>query len=201
MKRKIRITAVVIAAIIMAIITNECAFVFFGQDRCAEKIAKGEDLNCYETFCAYTLHTGLWMFGWIVEPNTAEVAFCKQFHIRKYPHLFRFPADDEYLSRTKGSLGAGQSRRLVWRLNQLNYVSRASILLNGATITYIKKDEMSEIYRYDNPMDYANCKIHIHGIPLYEGLFDYLERKGIIAELADVRYVEYRDEEIDDITL
>lgn len=95
--------------------------------------------------------------------------------------------------RGKEKSQAGQSQYLAWKLEKGKYISRASILLNGATITCISKEDGKEVYRFDNPVDFAKCYVTIAGVPFCEGLFDYLENNGILSLDKDVRYVEYID--------
>jgi len=201
--RKKRLLIVCITTI-AALFANGAYYVFFGQEKSWEKLKANQDLNAYEVFSAYAMHTACWMFGWVVDPSTAELAFCKQFHL-PYPHIPKFPEDDEYLARVKQNLNPGQSKFLGWKLekrgSQLHYVTPASILLNGATITCIEKNSEREIYRYDNPGDYAMSFEYIAGIPFCEGLFDYLEDKGILSLRPDVRYIEYVSNKRHDLKL
>ena len=180
----------VCAVMIAALFINGTYFVFFYQKKSWEKLQHDQELSAYEVFSAYTMHTACWLFGWAVEPSTAEICFCKQFHL-PYPHFARFPKDDEHLAEVREELKPGQSRYLAWKLERGKYISRASILLNGATMTCISKEDGVSVYRYDNPVDYGKCYVTIAGVPFCEGLFDYLENKGILSLDRDVRYVEY----------
>lgn len=132
-------TFVVCFALVAALFVNGTYFVFFHQKKSWEKLQNGHELNAYEVISAYTMHTACWLFGWAVEPSTAEICFCKQFHLH-YPHVARFPKDDDHLAEVRNNLRPGQSRYLAWTLEKGKYISRASIcrhpiLLNGATVT------------------------------------------------------------------
>lgn len=177
---------------VAALFINGTYFVFFHQRKCWEKLQHDQELSAYEVFSAYTMHTACWLFGWAVEPSTAEICFCKQFHLA-YPHVARFPKDDDRLAAVRSGLKPGQSSYLAWKLEKGKYISRASILLNGATVTCISKENGVAVYRYDNPVDFAMCYVTVAGVPFCEGLFDYLENKGILSLDRDVRYVEYTE--------
>lgn len=179
-------------ALLAVLFANGTYFVFFHQKKSWEKLQLNEELSSYEVFSAYTMHTACWLFGWMVEPSTAEICFCKQFHL-PYPHIARFPKDDSHLRDLRVDLKPGQSRYLAWKLEKGKYISRASILLNGATVTCMSKDKDRTVYRYDNPVDYGKCYVTIAGVPFCEGLFDYLENVGVLSLDKDVRYVEYTD--------
>lgn len=188
-KKKILVACM---AIVAALFVNGTYFVFFHQKKSWEKLQHGQELNDYEVFSAYTMHTACWLFGWAVEPSTAEICFCKQFHL-PYPHMARFPKDDEHLAEIRKDIKPGESRYLAWKLEKGRYISRASILLNGATMTCISKEDGKEVYRFDNPADFAKCYVTVAGVPFCEGLFDYLENIGILSLEKDVRYIEYAD--------
>lgn len=188
-KKKIIVVCIVFVA---ALFVNGTYFVFFHQKYSWKKLQEGQNLNAYEVFSAYTMHTACWMFGWLVDPSTAEICFCKQFHL-PYPHIASFPKDDEHLAEIRKALKPGQSRYLTWKLENGKFISRSSILLDGATITCITKDNGNEVYRFDNPVDFAKCNVTVAGVPFCEGLFDYLENIGILSLKKDVRYIEYTD--------
>ena len=72
---------IILAIVVGIIFANGCYFVFKGQFKATEKVNAGKPLNTYEVFSTYTMHTACWMFGWVIEPTVAKLAFCSQFHI------------------------------------------------------------------------------------------------------------------------
>lgn len=52
---------------------NQVIYLTKVQYICTNKIAKGDELNLYETLSALQTHSMLWLLGWIVEPNTAQI--------------------------------------------------------------------------------------------------------------------------------
>lgn len=116
MKRLVHILLVIVALLFI----NGTYFVFCHQKKSWEKLQHNQELSSYEVFSAYTMHTACWLFGWAVEPSTAEICFCKQFHL-PYPHIARFPKDDEHLAELRKGLEPGQSRYLAWKLESGKY--------------------------------------------------------------------------------
>lgn len=172
----------VIAIILFA--ANQMLYLTVVQFKCSDKINNGLDLNLYEKFSAYQTHTNLWLFGWMVEPNTAELCFCKQFHIKHPIHMFSLPKEDSYLKSVKSNYI--RPVRLAWK----SYNSKASIYLNGSTVTKRYDEEgQYDYYEYSIPADYSPGIIQIKGIALSETVFDYLEQKGWLSVFTDQRLV------------
>ena len=67
------------AAIIGLIFANGCYYVFWGQEKSADKLKRGQELNLYECCSIYSMHMGVWVFGWVISPEAAEQAFLMQF--------------------------------------------------------------------------------------------------------------------------
>ncbi len=151
----------------------------------------GKDLNFYETLCVLQTHTNLWLVGWLIEPNTAEACFCKQFHTKPL-HLFPYILEDEVVIKAKQSLIMnGQQTKLVWK----SVNTRAPILLNGTTLKRIEMQNNNGkgnkiMWEYTTPMDFAPGMFYIGFIPISELSFDYLEKKGILSVYTDVRLQE-----------
>jgi hypothetical protein len=160
MKKKIIIGLLSVVALLLV---NQILYVIKVQYICDEKINSGKDLNFYETVSALQAHCALWMFGWIIEPNTARACFDKQFFIYDPVIVPSLPEDDEVIKAAKQKLLKGKA----------NY-------LNGSTIS-IMENEGTKMFLYEIPLDYKPGIVNIGGIDLSETVFDYLENKGLLA--------------------
>lgn len=181
---KFKKICIIFAVIIGMIFINACYFVFSGQFKATEKINSGKELNVYETFSAYTMHTGCWMFGWVIEPTVAKLAFCSQFNITpKYGHQIakHVPTNND-IETIKSNMHVGDSVRLAFS----NYLTDAAILFNGSTLIYTNLVEYDDDepnvkhWLYRIPMDYKPGIITIANVKISETLFDYLENKNIL---------------------
>lgn len=178
-KRRILICAI---SLVLIFVANQILYLTVVQFKCTDKINSGRDLNLYEKLSAYQTHTNFWLFGWVVERNTAQLCFCKQFHIRKPLISFDLPEDDAYLKSVKENYT--KPVRLAWR----SYNSKISIYLNGSTLYEVTTTDRSfgddnleiewKAFWYSIPADYKPGIIKISGITLSETVFDYLEQKG-----------------------
>lgn len=175
MKKKI---IIIVLSVITLLTINQIYYLYCHQYKCTEKIEQGKSLNAYDTFSALQTHSNLWLFGWIIEPNTATICFNKQFHTINSIIGFELPKDDETLSKAKYNLLTKQSTKV--KLSWKNYNSKASILLNGSVIS-LKEDEFGVFYQYEICTDYKPGIIKIANIPISETVFDYLENKGILS--------------------
>ena len=171
---------------------NQIVYLTRTQFVCEQKIRNNQDLNYYEIASALQTHTNLWLFGWLVEPNTAEMCFRKQFHLYSSRHVFPVILEDDVVRKVKQSLINNESERLTWK----TYNSRASIFLNGSTITRLDIPDDFEngthdfgytMWQYDISCDYKPGLIKIGIMPLSETVFDYLEGKNILAVYTDHR--------------
>ncbi len=176
MKKKLLIAVILIISLLCV---NQAAYLNKVQFICTEKINKGEDLNLYETFSVLQTHTMFWLVGWVVEPATAHMCFCKQFHLNAPIFPYPFPDTNVSVIR-KAKKKIQQNPNLQVRLAFPKYNSRASLLLNGATIEGFY-DDCGLCYLYSWCNDYKPGIINICGITLSETCFDYLENKGILS--------------------
>ena len=178
--KKMKWMIAIIAIILLA--ANQILYLTIVQFKCTDKINSGRELNLYEKLSAYQTHTNVWLFGWMVEPNTAELCSCKQFHIKHPIHLFNLPKEDSYLKSVKANYT--RPVRLAWK----SYSSKASIYLNGSTVTKCyDEDGQYEYFAYSIPADYSPGIIQIKGLALSETVFDYLEQKGWLCVFTDQR--------------
>jgi len=148
--------------------------------RCTEKIEHNKDLNAYEIFSALSCHSCFWMFGWVVEPNTAKLCFFKQFHLSDDFTMIDFdiPEDARLRKFKEEAKRTGRPVRMSWP----KYTSQASILLNGSYVSYMSDYGHGKIswYSYDIINDYKPGIININGVTISETVFDYLENKGYL---------------------
>ena len=175
MKKKIIIG---LLSVVVLLLVNQILYFAKVQYICDEKINSGKDLNLYETVSALQAHCALWMFGWIIEPNTARACFDKQFFIYDPVIVPSLPEDDEIITAAKQKLlkGIANEVRLTWK----DYSSKCAIYLNGSTIS-IMENEGTKAFLYEIPLDYKPGIVNIGGIDLSETVFDYLENKGLLA--------------------
>lgn len=106
-----KLVLIIVISIISLLAINQIYYLTSLQFDCTEKIEQGKDLNKYEIFSAMQTHTCLWMFGWIVEPNTAHMCFNKQFHILNSRTSLKKPKDDEVIKKSKTTTSFWRKRK------------------------------------------------------------------------------------------
>lgn len=179
MKRRTKIILGILGVITLLVI-NQIYYLCSLQFKCTEKINNGEDLTRYEIFSAMQTHTNFWLFGWVIEPNTALSCFQKQFNMRNPILMPSLPEDEQVLkAKAEAYKHPGKRVRMAWK----SYNTKASIYLNGSYVSYYKVDPISDPYssdyfEYEIPLDYKPGVIKINGITLCETVFDYLENIG-----------------------
>ena len=170
----------IFAVIIGIIFINGCYFVFHGQFKAVEKINSGKDLNTYEIFSTYTMHTACWAFGWIISPNAANILFKYQFNmLPNYISKNDYFKSDPILDKIKQNINEGESVYISYP----DYKYPNALLLNGATVKCISKNFVNgnTIHlEYSIPFNYAPCTAKIKGFIIQEKLFDYLEKINIL---------------------
>lgn len=186
MKKKIIIG---LLSVVVLLLVNQILYFAKVQYICDEKINSGKDLNLYETVSALQAHCALWMFGWIIEPNTARACFDKQFFIYDPVIMPPLPKDDDVIRNAKRKLLSNKASkvRLTWK----SYTSPCSIYFNGSTIS-IFEDEGRKVFLYEVPLDYKPGMVNICGVKLSETVFDYLENKGLLAVYTSHRIQKIR---------
>lgn len=178
--KKILIILVIVVGVIFV---NGCYFVFHGQFKATKKVNTDIELNTYEIFSAYTMHTACWMFGWVIEPTVAKLAFCSQFHIipdNGHQISKHVPTNDK-IESIKSKMKIGDKVKLTFP----NYETKAAILFNGSTLIYNSFYEFEheckrKHWTYLIPMDYKPGIVSIANIKISETLFDYLEQIDIL---------------------
>lgn len=176
MKRRTKIILGILGVITLLVI-NQIYYLCSLQFKCTEKINNGEDLTRYEIFSAMQTHTNFWLFGWVVEPNTAMSCFQKQFNMRD-PILMPSLPEDEQVRKAKAEAykHPGKKVRMAWK----SYNTKASIYFNGGYVIFHKAEDYYDVncFEYEIPLDYKPGVIKINGITLCETVFDYLENIG-----------------------
>ena len=175
---------IILAIVVGIIFINGCYFVFEGQFKATEKVNAGKELNIYEVFSTYTIHTACWMFGWVIEPTVAKLAFCSQFHIipNTGHQISKHVPTNDKIEAIKAKMQVGDKARLTFT----NYNTRAAILFNGSTLIYDAFHEFMP-YEYNRkhwtyliPVDYKPGIVAIADIKISETLFDYLEQINVL---------------------
>lgn len=170
--------------IVVLLALNECFYLAYTQFRCTRKINRGERPNLYELASAWQMHSSLWMFGWVVDANTAWACFNKQFHLESCILRPDVP-QDETVKRAKAQLLAGKRKRI--RLLWCNINTRASIYMNGGYIS-IHRDDSGEYFKYEIPMDYSPGIVNVIFVPISQTVLDYMERTNILSVYTETRY-------------
>lgn len=176
MKRRTKIILGILGVITLLAI-NQIYYLCSLQFKCTEKINNGEDLTRYEIFSAMQTHTNFWLFGWVIEPNTALSCFQKQFNMRNPILMPSLPEDEQVLkAKAEAYKHPGKKVRMAWK----SYNTKASIYFNGSYVIFHKAEDYydANCFEYEIPLDYKPGVIKINGITLCETVFDYLENIG-----------------------
>lgn len=176
MKRRTKIILGILGVITLLVI-NQIYYLCSLQFKCTEKINNGEDLTRYEIFSAMQTHTNFWLFGWVIEPNTALSCFQKQFNMRNPILMPSLPEDEQVLkAKAEAYKHPGKNVRMAWK----SYNTKASIYFNGSYVSFHKAEDYYDAngFEYEIPLDYKPGIIKINGITLCETVFDYLENIG-----------------------
>lgn len=149
------------------------------QFNCVQKIQNNENLTKYELFGAKLTHTCFWLFGWLYDPNTAHLCFCKQFHMNPFCD-FEIVPDSYLLECIERAEKSGDAIRLSWK----TYDNPVSVYLNGSYLHYSSAKGTPEYYII---ADYSPGTISIAGVTICETVFDYLENIGVLDVFAYYR--------------
>ena len=109
---------IVLGIILMLILFfgNILVYLAHTQFKCTDKIKNNQDLNIYEIFSALQCHACFWMFGWVVDPNTAQLCFLKQFYLNDNYKFFNFdiPEDERLKKFKEEAKRTGRPVRMSW---------------------------------------------------------------------------------------
>lgn len=202
--KKVKLLLKILIITALVIITNGFYYVFSGQFKSAQKLKEGKELNLYECASIYSMHTALWMFAWPCSIAAANEVFMMQFsgkdvdtvnHTNKY--ILNSILSPKVINTMK-SLSNGETKRVSYNGN-VSYAlndpeHRAAMAINPCTIT---REDDTYVIRVNNTWP-VHSETHIKikngfEIVLNEGLFRYLQDRGIIHNFVDeYRYkVEY----------
>jgi len=192
MKRKAKTFIRVLLSVFGLVFANGFYFVLWRQDKAMDKIRKGENLNLYECFSAYTMNMATWMFGWPFSPEAARECFLLHFPQKDTVTFRHFnlssPKMDKALSYLEGE-DVGTGVKISWNAvtdySFSNPERRAAIAVNPCIIE--KKESPSDegrcYYSITSPMLYpqysptlftlGKMKIKVH-----EGLLRHLQDRG-----------------------
>lgn len=185
MKKKILFALI---ALLILLFGNGCYYVFSGQNRSAEKLRQGKDLNLYEKCSIYTMHIALWSLGWPMSPQAARECFMLHFPQKDTVSL-RMDLSSPRISAAVRSLkdkAVGSSVGLTWNGNEAYSLENAehivAIAVNPCRI--VKEWQEGHLYTcyVYSVMQYpkqSNTVITVGSfrIHIQEGLFRYLQDK------------------------
>lgn len=186
MKRKILHTLLSLVALFFV---NGCYYVFHGQNRSAEKLRQGRDLNLYEKCSIYTMHIALWSLGWPMSPQAARECFMLHFPQKDTVSL-RMDLSSPRINAAVRSLkdkAVGSSVGLTWNGDEAysleNAEHKAAIAVNPCRIVkewqngYLYTCYVYSLMQYPKQ---SNTVITVGPIRIHiqEGLFRYLQDKG-----------------------
>lgn len=122
-----------ILILILLVFANGCYYVFHGQFKSMEKLKQGKDLNLYECCSIYTMHTAVWMFGWIISPEAAEQAFLMSF----VPEGAYITRENDFFTKSKvvQKIKGTEREKLVYAPSQFslsNSEVRYALAIDGA---------------------------------------------------------------------
>lgn len=182
--------------LIIIIAANTCCYVFFGQHRSADKLAKGEELNLYECGSIYCTHLTMCFVGWPIAPEAARECLLLHFTDKDtvYFSIHNFSKSEKLKEAHRQLIGKpyGSSVRLSWNGNA-DYSPfcpehRLAIATNPCVLTeeaYLDYEHFNDETHYTlttstqypkvsrTEFNFKKFKIVIH-----EGLFRYLQDKG-----------------------
>lgn len=172
MKKFLKRLGIAFAIIFMIVFANGCYFVFNGQFKAAEKIKNKQELNLYEISSIYTMHLAICTAGLVYSPEAAIQQI-----------LMSFPHKDVVVFHNK-KVATKFKNHPSGIISYSNYTLkniRFAAAFNGA----YKNNE----YVYGK-MQYPNLlkPTYILNIPIYEGLFRYLQNRGILYSY-EFRYI------------
>lgn len=202
--KKIKFLLKVLIITALVIFINGFYYVFSGQFKSAQKLKEGKSLNLYECASIYSMHTALWMFAWPCSVAAANEVFMMQFsgkNVDTVNHTNRYILNSILSPRiisTMKSLSSGETKRVSYNGN-VSYAlndpeHKAAMAINPCTIS---RENDTYVIRVNNTWP-VHSETHIKikdkfEIVLNEGLFRYLQDRGIIHSFTDeYRYkVEY----------
>lgn len=169
--KKILVSILILFVSIFAVIfANGCYFVFFHQDKSMAKIRQGKELNLYECCNIYSIHTAIWMFGWVISPEAAEQAF-----------LMTLPPKDreinnDYFITPKNTLRYRLAFPDDLKVHVFEYEDCFFDLLGNPV------HNTTRMYTCSFQVTYSDTVYQVNNIKIYGKLLKYIQDKGWIHE-------------------
>lgn len=177
MKKILVSILILFVSIFTVVFANSCYFVFCHQDKSMAKIQQGKELNVYECCSIYTMHIAVWMFGWPLSPEAASEAYRMHF---KVDNDIRWSSNTDFLNSKVVTSNPNFKEKKPFKVSW------------PIDLTQIPKDELKYALAYNtnntqvlftqngNPIleytvEYQNVKYDFGCIPIYTGLFKYLQ--------------------------
>ena len=195
-KKIIKITFLVLLALIAAVLVNTCIYVFAGQYKSVEKLSKGQELSLYECCSIYATHLTMCFVGYPIAPEAARE--CLKLHFTDRDtiyfnwHNFSGSKKLEEAHRQLIDKPDGSSVRISWNGNKdyspFSCEHRLAIAANPCTLTKVRNLEFEcfpDEYWYTITTSteypkYSRTEFNFRKfkIVINEGLFRYLQDKG-----------------------
>jgi len=169
---------------------NGCYYVFVGQNKSAEKLKHGEELNLYECCSIYTMHMAVWMFGWPMSIPAARECFMLHFPQEDVVRIhdtsvFKSPKIEKVVAKLSKSPD-GTTQKVSWYGNDDYSVfspeRKTAIAVNPCRLTkYTDSDDQTVIVMH-SLMRYPSFSLTFFNLGfiklgLHEELFRYLQDK------------------------
>lgn len=176
----VKITAIVLSCLVLAVFINGTCYVFKGQEKSMAKLQNNQELSIYECCSIYTMHIAVWMFGWPLSPEAASEAYRMHF---KVDNDIRWSSNTDFLNSKVVTSNPNFKEKKPFKVSW------------PIDLTQIPKDELKYALAYNtnntqvlftqngNPIleytvEYQNVKYDFGCIPIYTGLFKYLQEIG-----------------------
>ena len=179
MKKVLKYFLISIVTIIGIIFINGCYYVFRGQEKSMKKLQQGKELNLYECCSIYSMHTAIWMFGWPISVDAAKYAYWMQFDRCETRRDFTSVFYKSDVITSNPNWKTKTPFKVSWSID-LSKLSRKELYFalaynSNNTWVYFTEDGYPLIeYR----VEYQNVKYQFGIIPIYTGLFKYLQKIG-----------------------
>ncbi len=134
-----------------------------------KKLNAGKELNLYECCSIYTMHTAVWMFGWVISPEAAFEALL--LHVPHDEPVVIDGVDAYVLNGYTTKLDAKGASYADMEFKDL----RAALALNSINTTFDVNDSYSMC---QIQVRYTDAVHKIGSMPLNTTLFRYLQDKN-----------------------
>ena len=169
---------ILIASVFAVVFANGCYFVFCHQEKSMQKIQQGRELNLYECCSIYTMHMAVWMFGWPLSPAAANAALKMHF---KTDTGYRWYSDTSFTESEVITSTPNWKTKIPFKVSWSTDLTQISKEELKYALAYNTNDTQVLFSQYGNPIlvykvEYQNVKYQFGPIPIYTGLFKYLQK-------------------------